>query len=207
MITLADQILDAALPNVIFDGWTMKTLEIAAISIGKTIPHAKLAFPGGVADALALFNTRADEQMLEELRTRYDLKTMKIRERIATAVMVRLRQQQADREIIRRAQGFYALPWNVPAAMKSMFHTVDAIWHEAGDTATDYNYYTKRLMLAGVLKSTVTVWLDDESDDLAETKAFLDRRIGNVMSIEKAKAGVKKQLAKLEEWLPAKSGV
>lgn len=188
MITIQNRILDAALPAIVFDGWTLVTLENAAKSIGLTAFDAKRAFPSGAADALALFSARADAQMMTALRRDYDLTKMKIRERVATAVMVRLRQQMPHREAIRRAIGFYALPWNVPAGIKTIYATVDAIWHEAGDTSTDYNFYTKRLMLAGVLKSTVGVWLDDASDDLAETESFLHRRIGNVMQIEKAKA-------------------
>jgi ubiquinone biosynthesis protein COQ9 len=202
MITLADRILDAALPHIVFDGWTLANLEKAAKSIGHSAFDVKRAFPDGVASAIALFSTRADEQMLEALRRDYDLPTLKIRERIATAVMVRLRQQMPQREVFRRANGFYALPWNIPAGLKALYATVDAIWHEAGDTSTDYNFYTKRLMLAGVIKSTTSVWLDDGSDNLAETEAFLHRRIENVMQIEKAKAKVREQVKRIEDWLP-----
>jgi ubiquinone biosynthesis protein COQ9 len=202
MITLADRILDAALPAIVFDGWTVATLEKAAISIGGSAFDVKRAFPGGVAEALALFSVRADEAMLETLRRDYDLKSMKIRERIATSVMIRLRQLLPHRETVRRAGGFYALPWNAAAGMRALYHTVDAMWHEAGDTATDYNFYTKRIMLAGVLKSTTSVWLDDQSETLADTEAFLRRRIENVMQIEKGKAKLRDRLGKFEEWLP-----
>jgi ubiquinone biosynthesis protein COQ9 len=202
MITLADRILDAALPAIVFDGWTMKTLENAALSIGHTAFDVKRAFPNGVAGAAALFSTRADEAMLETLRRDYDLSTMKIRERIATSVMVRLRQQLPQREAVRRMIGFYALPWNVPAGLNTLYATVDAIWHEAGDTSTDYNFYTKRLMLSGVLKSTTNVWLDDKTDEMSETEAFLARRIENVMQIEKTKAKLRDQVKKIEDWLP-----
>ncbi len=202
MTDLQNRLLDVALPTIVFDGWTMHAFENAATTIGLTAFDVKRAFPGGVADAVALFSTRADERMVATLRSDYQLSAMKIRERIATAVMVRLRQNTAHREAVRRAIAFYALPWNVAAGLNALYATVDAMWREAGDTSTDYNFYTKRMLLAGVFKSTVVVWLDDASDDLAATEAFLRRRIENVMQIEKAKAKVIGSVGKLESWLP-----
>lgn len=195
MSTHADRILDAALPAIVFDGWTSSTLEKAAESIGLTAFDAKRAFPHGAADALAHFSKRADERMLATLKAEYDLPAMKIRERIATAVMTRLRQNMPYREALRRALGFYALPWNAPAGLAALYATVDAMWHAAGDTSTDYNFYTKRIMLAGVFQSTLRVWLDDSSEGLTVTEAFLHRRIENVMQIEKAKSKLRSLVA------------
>ena len=202
MTTLPTRILDAALPTIVFDGWTQSTLENAAQSIGLTAFDVKRAFPGGVADAVKLFSARADEQMLKTLTADYKLSEMKIRERIATAVMVRLRVQLPYREAVRRAIGFYAMPWNVAAGMQALYATVDAMWKAAGDTSTDYNFYTKRLLLSGVFTSTVSIWLDDTSDDFADTEAFLRRRIENVMQIEKAKAKAREHFSSLSGWMP-----
>ena len=202
MTTLQDSILDAALPSIVFDGWTMSALEHAATSIGSTTFDAKRAFPGGPLDAINHFFRRADSEMLETLRRDHTLLKLKIRERIATAVMVRLHSQAPHREAIRRALGLYALPWNMATATKSVYATVDAIWREAGDTSTDYNFYTKRLLLAQVYTSTVSVWLNDRTPDLSETEAFLRRRIENVMQIEKFKAKAKDTLGTFESWLP-----
>jgi ubiquinone biosynthesis protein COQ9 len=202
MNDLPQRILNAALPSIVFDGWTESTLTHAAQSIGLTAFDVRRAFPGGVADAVDAFFVQADAQMIATLTHEYNLPTMKIRERIATAVMVRLRQLAPHREAVRRALGFYALPWNVPAGLKAFYRTVDAIWREAGDTSTDYNFYTKRLLLSKVYSTTMHVWLSDTTDDLSETEAFLRRRIENVMQIEKFKAKAKESFSKLEGWLP-----
>jgi ubiquinone biosynthesis protein COQ9 len=202
MTTIQTQILDAALPAIVFDGWTMATLENAAVSIGLTAFDVKRAFPNGVVEAVGLFSARADEQMLAALARDYDLSTMKIRERIATCVMVRLRQNAQHREAVRRALGFYAMPWNAAAGLTALYATVDAMWRAAGDTATDYNFYTKRALLAGVFTSTVHVWLNDTSENLADTDNFLRRRIENVMEIEKAKAKLREGFGKVEDWVP-----
>ncbi len=202
MTDTRDKILDAALPAIVFDGWTMTVLETAAKNAGLTAFDVKRVFPGGMMDALGHFSARADAAMVEALRSDYSLSTMKIRERIATAVLVRLRQQTPHREAVRRAMAIYAMPWNKMAELKMIYATVDAMWREAGDTATDYNFYTKRLLLSKVYLTSLRVWLDDTSPNLLTTEAFLRRRIDDVMQIEKLKAKAKGALANLESFLP-----
>ena len=202
MTDIRDQILDAALADAVFDGWTHGTLARAAERAGLTEFDAKRAFPRGVVDALNYHSRRADQRMLDTLTTDYNMPSMKIRDRIATAVMVRLRQNQQHREAVRRAMAVFAMPWNTADGLKNLYATVDAMWHAAGDTSTDYNFYTKRILLSKVYTTTLYVWLDDLSPELEETQAFLRRRIENVMQIEKLKAKAKEGLGSLEQWLP-----
>ncbi len=188
--TLADirkNILAALLPNVAFDGWTNKTLARAAVDAGYDAVTAKRAFPRGPSQALDYFSKDTDRRMVEALEAK-DLPSMRIRERVTCAVRTRLDLLAPHKEAVRRAVAFEALPGNAPGALKSVYRTVDAMWHAAGDTATDWNFYTKRALLAGVYTSTVLIWLGDQSEDCTETWAFLDRRIEDVMRIEKAKA-------------------
>lgn len=201
MTDIRDQIIDAALSEAVFDGWTQGALARAAERAGLSAADAKRVFPHPV-DALNYHSRRADQRMLDTLTTEYNLPRMKIRERIATAVMVRLRQNQPHREAIRRAIATFALPWHAADGMKNLYATVDAMWRAAGDTSTDYNFYTKRMLLSKVYTTTLYVWLDDHSPDLADTEAFLCRRIDNVMQIEKLKAKAIDGFGKLEEWLP-----
>lgn len=205
MSELQNHILDAALSHVVFDGWAQGTLERAAHQAGFSAFDVKRAFPHGVMDALAYFSARADASMRQTLERDYHLSSMKIRERIATCVMVRLRANADQREAVRRALGVYAMPWNVAAGTRALYATVDVMWRLAGDTSTDYNFYTKRLMLSQVYASTVRVWLEDKTGDLSETEAFLRRRIENVMQIEKFKAKTRDGLSKLSEWLPKRA--
>lgn len=202
MTDIRDQIIDAALAEAVFDGWTQGTLERAASRAGLDRLDAKRAFPGGVVEALSYHSQRGDSRMAETLAHDYNLATMKIRDRIATAVMVRLRANQPHREAIRRAVAVFALPWNAAEGLKNLYATVDAMWYAAGDTSTDFNFYTKRLTLAKVYSSTLYVWLNDNTPDLTDTEAFLRRRIENVMQIEKFKAKAKEGISKFESWLP-----
>ena len=186
-----DALLDAALAHVPFDGWNMRALERGAADLGLAPATARLAFPGGGIDALAHFMTRSDRRMCAALAAR-DLAAMRIRERIVTAIRLRLEEVAPHREAVRRAVALLALPQHAALSARSLWHTADLIWRAAGDRATDYNYYTKRLILVGVYSSTLLVWLGDDTPDFADTRAFLDRRIDDVMQFEKAKAAWRK---------------
>jgi len=194
MTDLRDKILDAALPDIVFDGWNMATFKRAAEKAGLNPLEAERAFPGGAVEALDYCTRRADARMVETLKNDYALGEMKIRERIATAVMVRLRHEAPYREAVRRGVAFYSLPWNAPRALKSLYRTVDEMWIAAGDTATDWNFYSKRFLLSQVYMSTLYVWLNDDSPAFADTEAFLRRRIENVMTIQKLKGKCSKAM-------------
>lgn len=184
LMTLRDKIVEAALPHIPFDGWTPRAAHRAAADLGLTQAEAARAFPYGAADMVAHYSDLADRRMLIELDRR-DIGTMKIRERIATAVRVRLEQAAPHREAVRRALAVLALPSNAILGGKCLYRTVDAMWVAAGDSSTDWNFYSKRSLLAGVYSSTLLCWLDDSSDGLSDTWAFLDRRIADVMRIPK----------------------
>lgn len=183
----ASDILAQALPMVPFDGWNQQTLRMAAEKAGYKGTDAIRVFPNGAIDAVEYFLRSANDDMLKTLSS-YNLETMKIRQRIATAVRVKLELLAPHREAVRKSLALLALPFNAGRGLKHLYETVDAIWHAAGDTSTDFNFYTKRLLLAGVYSTTLLHWLDDKSPAFESSWAFLDRRIEDVMQIEKAKA-------------------
>ena len=177
-----DRLIAAALAHVPFDGWTGRALRAGAADLGLDPALAANAFPGGPAELLEAFSADIDRRMLAALEAR-DLKAMKHRHRVATAVRARLELLAPQREAVRRGLSFLTLPRNAALGAKCLYRSVDAIWHAAGDTSTDYNFYTKRLLLAGVYSATLLFWLNDESEGFAETWAFLDRRLAEVVRI------------------------
>lgn len=183
-IAQQDAVLRAALPHVPFDGWTRKTLEDAAQAAGLERTAAHRLFPAGPSDAIAHFRVLADRLMIADLAD-LDLAGMKIRARIATGVRLHLERWTPYREAVRAALALSPLPAFAGDSLRASYRTVDAIWRAAGDTSTDYNFYTKRGLLAGVYASTLVYWLNDRSEGCAATWAFLDRRIENVLQIPK----------------------
>jgi ubiquinone biosynthesis protein COQ9 len=194
---LREALLPATLAHVPFDGWSQAAFNAAVRELNLDPALAFNAFPGGMAELLEFHNRRADRLMVEALR-RHDLMSLKIRERIALAVRTRLEQSAGHREAIRQALAFLALPHNAPLGARCLYRTVDAMWYAAGDKSTDFNFYSKRGLLAGVYSATVLYWLNDKSEGFAETWSFLDRRIADVMRIQRLRG----QLDKIAEKLP-----
>jgi ubiquinone biosynthesis protein COQ9 len=189
--TLRDEILVASLPNVVFDGWSLQALRDGTEMTGHEPSALLRAFPGGVTDAVEHFADWTDRQMLDRLEAQ-PMAEMKVRERISLAVRTYFEVLEPYREAKRRQLSYLAMPQNVTLGLRLLYRTVDAMWFAAGDTSTDYNHYTKRALLAAVVSSSTFYWLDDKSDDHAETRAFIDRRLADVMAVGKATSSVGK---------------
>jgi len=173
--------------NAVFDGWTRAAVDSAAEQLGLDAVQARLAMPKTQAGMIDVYIQEVDRG-LEAWFTPERLAGMKIREKIRGLVWRRLEIMAPAREAVRRALAILAMPQNLPLALRISWRTADRMWRIAGDTSTDFNHYTKRMTLGAVYASTLLVWLDDESEGWSETAAFLDRRIDDVMKIEKLKA-------------------
>jgi ubiquinone biosynthesis protein COQ9 len=149
-------------------------------------------FPDGPASLVAYFSEHCDAQMEKQLAEQ-DLAAMKVRERIASAVLARLNALKPHKEAARRAATFLLLPPNAALGMRLIYQTVDAMWRAVGDTSTDFNFYTKRAILGGVYSSTLLRWFNDASEDESETRVFLAARVENVMQFEKLKAQMRER--------------
>lgn len=192
------QILLAALPHVPFDGWTQAVIETGVADAGLDPDLAWRAFPRGPADLVEFFSEYTDRKMVAVLENT-PLEDMRVRDRIAEAVRVRLDLLAGHREAVRRVLAFLALPTHAALAATCLARTVDGMWRATGDTSTDFNFYTKRGLLAGVYGATLLAWLNDESEDFSATWDFLDRRIGDVMKIQKARGRFDKLMAGLPD--------
>ncbi|GAB4174833.1 MAG: COQ9 family protein [Thalassobaculales bacterium] len=185
MIEDRARIIQAMLAHVPFEGWSASALAATGRDLGLPEGAAELAFPGGISDVLTVHLEEADRQMLAGL-AQHDLSVLKVRQKVALAIRLRLEQAAPHKEAVRRALALLATPRHAPLAPRALYRTVDAIWRACGDRATDFNFYTKRGLLAAVYMATLLHWLDDRSEGHAATWAFLDRRIGEVMKIPQA---------------------
>jgi len=178
-------VLDAAVERAPALGWNSRMVRAACEANGLSLGDEELLFPNGARDLAALLSRRHDDRALASLAA-VDPKSLKIRERIARAVSARMEAGAADLEATRRCAAFLALPVNADLGLKLAWETADELWCWAGDTATDWNHYSKRAILSGILIPALTMrWFDGR--DAAD--AFVARRIENVMAFEKWKAG------------------
>ena len=188
--TPQDRLLDAILAHVPFDGWSRAAFEAARADIDMSRAEAEAAAPRGALDLAIAFHRRGDAAMVKGIESS-DMSAMKFREKVAAALRLRVDVMADQREAVRRASALFALPQYAPDGAKLVWETSDRIWTALGDTSRDINWYTKRATLSGVWASTVLYWLGDESPGAADTTEFIDRRIEDVMRIEKFKASVR----------------
>lgn len=176
--------------HAVFDGWGRKAVEAAATERGIDRAKALLAMPKGRTALIDLY-IQAVDRALEARLPQSALSKLKIRERIRTLIWTRLEIMASAREAVRAALAILSMPQNLALGAKIGWRSADIMWRLAGDTAADFNHYTKRITLSAVYGATLLVWLDDQSEGWADTGAFLDRRIDDVMRFEKWKAGWK----------------
>ena len=181
-----DALIAAMLPDVPFDGWSRAGLRAAARRIGMPAPEALALFSGGPAEFVACFSRWADRRMLDRLEN-LPADQLRAAERIARAVNIRLEIVEPWREAVRRALAILALPQHAPLGVRLLYETVDGIWYAAGDSATDFSFYTKRATLAAIYAGTLLYWLEDRSPGFADTRAFLERRLGDAARIAAAR--------------------
>ncbi|MES2860521.1 MAG: COQ9 family protein [Pseudomonadota bacterium] len=176
-------VLDAAVRLSPSLGWNGRMVRAACAANGLGEGDQELLLPNGARDLAALLSRRHDARALETLG---EAGTMKMRERIAAAVSARMEAGAADLEATKKCAGFLALPTNADLGLSLAWESADQLWHWAGDTATDWNHYSKRTILSGILIPALTMrWFEGRE----RAEAFVAARIENVMAFEKWKAG------------------
>lgn len=186
-----DDFLSHFLKHVIFDGWTKKAIQHTLNEMEQTETDLYLLFPGGLHQIAEYWLQKNNENMERQfIRSNND--ALKIREKIALLVKLRLENNTQHKEAIRSLLVFYADPFNKWKGLRSLYETVNKMWYLAGDNATDWNFYSKRALLSYVYMTTLVYWLNDHSKDNLETNEFLDRRIAEVMKIPSLLGNIRK---------------
>ncbi len=191
------KILETLLRQDPFLGWTEANIRNIGLGLGFDQRTIIRIFPGGVRDLILAHGAAIDSEMLTSASL-LALLDMPVRQRISTLIMLRIQAMSPHREAVSHLIPLLYSPQYLSRGAEVLYHSIDLMWRSAGDAATDFNYYSKRSLLTAVYCSTVLYWLTDDSPDYLETQAFLERRIGNVMSIQKIKPKIKKCFPKIE---------
>ena len=193
---LRELVVEAALPHVAFDGWTMAALRAGAAAAGLDESEAAVLFPRGPMEAIEAHMALADRRMVEDVSA-LEPAPSGVAATVRAALRARLERNAPEREAIRRAAARLSLPHNTPLALRSLYRTVDAVWLLADDRSTDFSYYTRRATLAGIYAAVLQVWLNDRSEGLEATWAFMDRRLEDVARIARARSRLQRCGARL----------
>ena len=171
-----DAALRALLPQVPDYGWTEQALQRGLAAAGLPVEDAPFLFPTGPIGMVEAFSDLADREM-EAAASAESLSELRVPARIRRVIALRLQAAQPHKAALRRGLGLLALPWNLRVALRCTARTVDSMWHAAGDTSSDFSWYTRRATLAAVYAATLAFWLAHADEDLAATLGFLDRRL------------------------------
>ena len=184
---IPNHVIEAILDHVPFDGWSTASLDMAAADCGLSEAQMRSLFPAGVVDAIDAYGAFSDQNMITAFHDQdaADIAVMPVHMKIRSLILIRLEQAAPYKEVVRRTLAVLARPQNAERASKLLYKTIDEMWRAAGDTSTDYNFYTKRATLSAVYSATLLAFLSDNSADLAKTEAFLDRRLADVAKLPK----------------------
>ncbi len=184
---IPDNVIEAILNHIPFDGWSKASLDMAAADCGLTETEMHSFFPAGIADAIAVYGAYADKNMTTAFhgQSAEDIADMPVHMKIRSLILIRLGQAAPYKEVVRRTLAVLARPQHAKLAAQLLYNTIDEMWRAAGDTSTNYNFYTKRATLSAVYSATLLAFLSDNSANLAKTEAFLDRRLAEVARLPK----------------------
>lgn len=193
--SLREALAVAVLGEVAEDGWTRKAYAQGILKVGLSRGEADLLFPQGLLDVMDWLDDLSQQAMIARIDSEPGFEGLRVRNKIAMAIRARLEARTPYREAAKRLVVWHAMPLHAPLAARKVWATSDAIWTAIGDRSTDFSYYTRRMMLAGVLKAVTLFWIGDETAGRSATWAFLDRRIADVMRFGKT-------ISLLKEWTP-----
>ena len=197
---LRSKFLLLAVAEVPFSGWTEELLQVIEQKMELDSGYSMILFEGGIKDLIVFYEKTQDQAMLDDLAIHKE--ELRVREKVALGVKTRITSRsKTNKAVLSKLMKFYSNPLNVSLGIKNMWDTVDKIWYYAGDQSTDYNYYTKRLLLSAVYSSTLIYYLSDKSEQHQKTWEFLDKRIADVLKIGNFK-NIPQALNKIKNKIP-----
>lgn len=192
------KLLLAILPHVAFSGWSSLAIEQGCADMGVDPQEATILFPGGIKEMILWYSTYADQEMISHLQAELN-ELNGVKAKVFRAIQLRFQHNLRYREAIRLGLAYLLLPWHQAAAWSSLYQTVDGVWYAIGDQSVDFNFYTKRLTLAGIYSSTLFYWLQDSSDNHEKTWEFLNKRLQDTARIPK----IRQQLKSARQHFPS----
>ncbi len=175
-----------------FDDALLSTLSQLKINQDKFYDIKQDLLPKGLSSLMKELNLMIN-QIIDKEQKPSRFKNYKINEKIKYFVIRRLMVFQ---NLVDKRKFFKKIfkPNLIVSSNKTLFKIADEIWFLAGDKSTDYNYYTKRIILMNIYAITFSFFVFDNSKDLERTKKFLDKEISAVLKFGNLKNKLKKNI-------------
>jgi ubiquinone biosynthesis protein COQ9 len=188
-----DILIDKALRHVVFDGWSDSMFSKVCLELNLSKAQAQVFFPRGGVDMALAFHERDDEIFQKAFSTvESNNSNNRVRDRIESAINFRLEVADKNKEAVRRGISVLTTPLYISEGSRALWKTSDNIWNSIGDKGYNLNWYSKRLILSSVYSTVLIFWLEDDSENFVETRAFVQRRISDVMTVERVKGTIKR---------------
>ena len=183
--------------NIVKDyGWNNSLFE--KISFHNKISYDELIilFPDGYKGMLKLSLEYLNFE-LENICSQYDFIKIPIHKRIKKIITTKINLMNKNKDYYKRTFYFLLIPMNYKLLTVYLYKTVNLIWYIAGDNSTDFNFYTKRMILSGVYSSVILHFISN--DNLLETEKKLDV---NLLKVSKIPA-IKEKIQLYRKSLPS----
>ena len=171
------------------DDALLKTFSQLKINEDKYYEIKQELLPKGLSSLMNELNSIINTKLSKEKKP-IRFKSFKINEKIKYFLIRRLMIFQS---LVNKKEFFKKVlkPNSILSANKILFKIADEIWFLAGDKSTDYNYYTKRIILMKIYAITFSFFVFDDSKNLEKTKKFLDKEINLVLKFGSLKKKLK----------------
>ena len=181
---IRNQILQEAKPIIVENGWNEDLFFNISKSSKYKYSEIKALFPEGYMQLLEVY-LESINQLMSQKAKEIDLIRLRVHERVRELLILRLKIVAKDKDLFKKTFSYLALPHNLKISTRVLYKTVDEIWFLSGDISTDFNFYSKRIILASIYTSTIIHFVNNENID--ETNLILNKLLKKVSLIPKFK--------------------
>ena len=168
-------------------GWNENLFDNIANESAYTYEEIYALFPAGYLSIIQMYLEEIDEEMTKESE-KINLIRLKIHERIRELCILRLNIMAKEKDLASKTFLHLLLPNNYKFSSKNLYRTVDQIWFLAGDNSTDFNFYSKWIILASVYTPTMIHFINN--DNINDTLFLLNKLLRKVSKIPKIKNNI-----------------
>ena len=150
--------------------------------------ESELLFPEGNVD-LIKFALKKLNSELEEYCKKIDLIRLPTHKRIRKVLLSKIFLMNKDKRFYRNIFLNLLIPKRYFSLPKQLYKSVDQIWFISGDSSVDFNFYTKRLILAGIYSRIMLFFFNN--DNQVDLEKILDEDLKRVSKIPEIKSKFK----------------
>ena len=166
------------------DGLTSNTFKNISKKYDLNIDEMNLLFPGGKNDFLQFVLEQLNID-LENYCKKLDLIRLPVHKRIRKILLSKIYIMDKEKKFYKKIFLSLLIPKKKFSLPIKLYKSVDQIWFIAGDTSVDFNFYTKRLILAGIYSRVIFFFFNNNNQALLED--LLDSSLKRVSKIPELK--------------------